>query len=107
MTAEKKHPLNEQDISTAIYHRTAESISTEIEGETVILNMKTGKYCGLNEVGTVVWEELEKQKKFDDLKSRILQEFNVSEEDCTAHLITFLNDMAANSLIEVKVEADR
>ncbi|KJR97920.1 MAG: hypothetical protein VR65_22650 [Desulfobulbaceae bacterium BRH_c16a] len=99
--------MDGQDINKVFYYRTPESISTEIGGETVILNMKTGKYCGLNEVGTVVWEELEKQKKFDDLKSRILQEFNVSEEDCTAHLITFLNDMAANSLIEVKVEADR
>ncbi len=106
MAAEKTILTSENSLN-AIFKRTKDSLSTEIEGETVILNMETGKYCGLNEVGTVIWNELEKKSRFEVLKSRILKEFEVSEEDCTNHLITFLKEMAVNNLIEVSVESDR
>lgn len=105
--AAEKTILNPQNSLNAVFNRTKDSLSTEIEGETVILNMETGKYCGLNEVGTVIWNQLEKRLSFKDLKSKILEEFEVSEKDCADHLITFLNDMAANNLIEVNVESDR
>lgn len=103
MASHRYTVLTADNIVDVVFNRTQESISTEIEGETVILNMESGKYCGLNEVGTAIWQHLEHQTTFAELKSKILEEFDVSEEQCAEHLLGFLNELAANKLIKTNV----
>lgn len=40
--------------------RADDKISTELDGETVILDLATGTYSGLDLVGTTIWNLLEK-----------------------------------------------
>ena len=37
-----------------------DQISRDLDGEAVILNMKSGVYCGLNEVGARIWQLIQK-----------------------------------------------
>ena len=57
-----------------------EALSQEVNGETVILDLKSESYFGLDEVGTRIWQLLQEhgdiQKSFDIM----LEEYDVEEE---------------------------
>ena len=75
--------------------------STVIDGETVILHVETGKYCGLNEVGSLIWETLETKSTFSNIVEKVTQHFNVTEEICTPDILVFLKKLQENNLVDV------
>ncbi|WP_080059332.1 PqqD family protein [Spirosoma aerolatum] len=84
-----------------MYRLTQNQISSELAGETVILNHAAGMYYGLNEVGTFVWELLkQKPMAFDDLKEQVMANFEVDEQTCINDLQQLLNDLAHEKLVE-------
>ena len=81
-----------------------EQISSDLGGESVILNMKTGVYHGLNEVGARVWDLIEKPKAVKDVKQVLLQEYEVEADVCTNDLFLLLNNLKTAGLIKVTNE---
>ena len=84
-----------------MYRLTQNQISSELAGETVILNHAAGMYYGLNEVGTFAWDLLKQSPmSFDDLKEHVMANFEVDEQTCTNDLQQLLNDLAHEKLVE-------
>lgn len=81
-----------------------EQISSDLGGESVILNMKTGLYHGLNEVGARVWDLIEKPKAVKEIKQVLLEEYEVEAEVCTNDLFLLLNNLKTAGLIKVTNE---
>lgn len=107
MTIENILSLNESEIEKLQFIRSTDSISTMVDGETVIMGVSSGKYSGLNEVGSVVWNLLEKPVSFTEVREAVLAQFEVNAEDCASDLLSFLNSLAEHKLIEVKIETNR
>lgn len=85
--------------------READKISTELEGETVILDLASGVYSGLDAVGTSVWNILEQPTTFSDLCRKIMEEYEVDADACRADLLAFVKELVANKLITVANDA--
>ena len=81
-----------------------DQISSDLGGESVILNMKTGVYHGLNEVGARVWDLIEKPKAVKDIKQVLLEEYEVEADVCTDDLFSLLNSLKTAGLIKVTNE---
>jgi hypothetical protein len=81
-----------------------EQISSDLGGESVILNMKTGVYHGLNEVGARVWDLIEKPKAVKQIKQVLLEEYEVEADVCTDDLFSLLNSLKNAGLIKVRNE---
>jgi Coenzyme PQQ synthesis protein D (PqqD) len=95
----------EQKISeSSIVVRVAEQISSDLGGEAVILNLKSGVYHGLNEVGASVWELIQKQQIVKDIKQSLLEQYEVEEEQCDRDLKMLLEDLLTAGLINIKNE---
>ncbi|MGB3758144.1 MAG: PqqD family peptide modification chaperone [Rivularia sp. (in: cyanobacteria)] len=77
-------------------------ISSDLGGEAVILNMNTGIYHGLNEVGAFVWNLIEQPQVVKDIQQKLLQEYEIESSVCTNDLLTLLKDLHSEGLIEVK-----
>lgn len=107
MAMENILSLNEDEINKLQFIRSKDCISTSIEGETVILGVTSGKYSGINEVGSVIWNILEKQVTFADVLQAVLAEFNTTASDCKPDLLEFLNNLVEHKLIEVKIATNR
>lgn len=90
------------ELPSVILCRAKDAISTELDGETVILNIETGVYNGLDQVGTTIWNLLEKPASFLDLTEGVMAEYEVEAERCSDDLCSFLNDMLQNKLIEIQ-----
>ncbi len=79
--------------------------AAEIDGETVLMNMESGKYYGFNHVGTRIWELLEKKRCVGDLCEAIAADYDVGSKECTDGVLSFLNNLAKHEIIYA--EGDR
>jgi len=77
-------------------------MSCELAGEAVILDMESGTYFGLNEVGARVWSLIQEPRAVRDIQEVILREYEVEPERCGEDLDTLLRDMSTAGLIEVQ-----
>lgn len=70
-------------------------------GETVILEPGSSAYFGLDEVGTRVWEEIQKPVKVSTLVDTLESEYDVDRPTLEHDLLALLREMAARGLIDV------
>lgn len=80
---------------------TEAQISTELEGEVVILNTATGKYYTLDGVGTDVWRHLQDELKVADLCREVEARYDVTPERCREDVFALLENLAAAGLVEL------
>ena len=57
-----------------------DAIHQEVSGETVILDLKSENYFGLDEVGTRIWQLTEETGSLQDVYDRMLAEYDVTAE---------------------------
>lgn len=76
-------------------------LSSCIGDEAVILNLDSGIYYGLNEIGNRIWQLVQQPQTVATLQASILQEYTVKPEICEQDLLALLQDLQANGLIEI------
>ena len=78
-----------------------DQVCSDLGGETVILNLKSGTYYGLNPTGTFVWNLIQEPKTIEDLRTAILSEYEVDAAVCDRDLKSLLQKLMEQSMIEV------
>jgi hypothetical protein len=78
-----------------------EVVSCDLGGETAMLNMKDGVYYGLNPMGTIIWEFIQKPITIQEILDKILDQYEVDEETCYADLNELVDQMLENGLVEI------
>ena len=71
------------------------------QGEAVLLDLKSQKYFGLDEVGTVIWNLLCEHSRLETVKERLLEEFDVESSRLENDLQRFLHQLETAELITV------
>ena len=94
--------LHQEILESSIIVANQEQISSDLGGEAVILNLKSGVYHGLNEVGARIWNFIQQPKAVSDIKQTLLQEYEVEAQQCDRDLKALLQDLLAAGLIDVK-----
>ena len=79
-----------------------DQVSSELAGESVILNVKTGLYYGLNQVGASIWEKIQSPRTFQEICNAITEEYDVTPECCATDVQELLQEMIAANLIEIR-----
>lgn len=69
--------------------------------ETVVLNLETGQYHGLNPTGGRMLEVLEESATARQAAGRLAEEFGVAYEEVERDLVEFCADLLERGLIEV------
>lgn len=73
----------------------------ELEGESVLLNQQNGRYYGLNEVGTRMWNSLTKHGCVAPALHELAGEYDAQLERIRRDLFELLDDLAAEELLEI------
>jgi hypothetical protein len=71
----------------------------ELEGEAVLLNLETGVYFGLNEVGTRIWSLLQEGVSLTQVLDQIQDEYTVSAEVLQEDLLRLVEQMLEKGLV--------
>mgnify|MGYP001495112409 CR=1 FL=1 len=85
------------------YKLSSKLVSSEVTGETVILDYEAGKYFGLEGVGGFVWSLIQKNGPVGlaDLCREVTAEYDIDEATCIADLQALMVNLKKNGLIEV------
>jgi len=83
----------------SVIQRNNEILTSDIDGEKVMMSIQHGEYYGLGNTGSFIWDHIENQIKIKDLINLITQEFNVDNEQCTNDILPFLIDLVEKGLI--------
>jgi hypothetical protein len=79
----------------------SDQVACDLGGQTAILNLASGVYYGLDATGTFVWNLIDRPRTVDDLREALLQEYDVERERCERDLLTLLQELSAEGLIEI------
>ena len=83
-------------------------ISRQLDGETVMLNLKTGMYFGLDSVATRVWTLIGDHHSLGAVFDVMLAEYDVAAETLRADLLKLVDQLVAKRLVLVALaEANR
>lgn len=74
-------------------------MTADMNGATVMLDIESGKYFNLGEIGGRIWEILEQPTSVKDLVSILVQEYDVTEEQCMEDIVPFLEKMLNRGLV--------
>ena len=84
-----------------IYERVKSLMEAELGDELVALEPEGGVCFGFNTVAKRIWELLAEPRSPEELKSVLLQEFNVTPTECAAGLDEVLIDLKNLNLIRL------
>jgi hypothetical protein len=73
---------------------------TALEGEGVVLHLRSRRYFSVNETGLVVLEALKQPRTFDELVAAILAEYDVTPEAAAATTREFLDHCLVTAVVE-------
>lgn len=78
-----------------------EVLFRDLGGEAVILNLQSGKYYGLDEVGTRMWSLLLEHGQVKQAYTALLAEYDVSEERLREDLLHFVDELVSHGLLQI------
>lgn len=76
----------------------------ELGGEAVLLDLKSQRYFGLDEIGTRIWQLLEQHRRTDAVLRAMLEEYDVEAAQLREELEGFVRELADAGLIELAPE---
>jgi hypothetical protein len=103
---EKQREAEELPISKhSIVAAAKEQVSCDLAGEAVILNLESGVYFGLNNLGARVWSLVQEPTTVEKLQEVLLEEYDVEPERCERDLLALLQKLVEAGLVGVRSEA--
>ena len=92
----------DQKITTETHiKRNIEVFASEIDDEVVMMNIQSGKYFGMDAVGSRIWQLIEEKIRVKDIIAQLLEEYDVTEEQCRSDVLEFLNELYEQNLVQV------
>jgi hypothetical protein len=71
----------------------------ELDGEAVILNLESGIYFGLDQVGTRIWQLLQEHGALQKVFETMCDEFDARSDALERDLLGLVDELCANGLV--------
>lgn len=73
---------------------------TTMDGETVLLDLSTGRYYTLNRIGSVIWDHCTGHHTISDIHAVLCDRFDVAPERALDDLVTLINQLIQEGLLQ-------
>ncbi|TDG12842.1 PqqD family protein [Seongchinamella unica] len=80
-------------------------ISQEVSGETVLLDLNSENYFGLDEIGTRIWQLIESSGRLQDIYETLLAEYDVEPDQLLEDMEQLLTDIEKAGLVSLQPDA--
>jgi|CXWL01.1.fsa_nt_gi hypothetical protein len=74
----------------------------ELEGEAVLLEIESGYYFGLNEIGSKIWNLLAAHGDLETILAALMAEYDVAEDRLRSDVTAFLSTLAERRLVKAE-----
>ena len=72
--------------------RSEEVLTSEVDGEVVMMSIEHGTYSGLDAIGSEIWGLLENPRRVSEICDRMMERYDVERGQCEKDVLAFLND---------------
>lgn len=76
----------------------------DLDGEAVLLNLSTGVYYGLDQVGASMWERVTHHGRVGPAIDELLATYEVTREQLEADLLKLIDELTDQGLLEIADE---
>ena len=73
----------------------------ELSGEAVLLNVETGNYFGLDQVGTRAWALIREHKSLSKVVGLMEAEYDVSRDVLGSDLVALAKELSVHGLVRI------
>jgi hypothetical protein len=87
--------------SHSIISKNPAIISSKMDDEVVMMSIEKGNYYGLNPVAAEIWEMLTEPLSVQSICDKLMDEFEVSQEQCYNEVLVFIDKLGSEGLIVV------
>ncbi len=91
---------NEINLNSVVA-QSEDQVSTELDGETVLMSIEQGNYYGMDKILSRIWALIEKPIPVSTLCDRLIDEYNVERETCEQDVLNVLNDLTKENLLKI------
>ena len=81
--------------------RSDEVLTSEVDGEVVMMSIEQGTYSGLDSIGSQIWHLLEKPRQVSEICEMMMDRYDVEKSICEKDILAFLNDLASDDTIQI------
>ena len=76
-------------------------VARAVGKETVLLDLASGTYFGLDPVGSRIWQLMEENKTLAEICDVMIEEYEVSREELERDVLALLRQLADKQLVTV------
>jgi len=88
------------DIKTVV-KRNLEIVSSDMDGEMVMMSIMNGEYYGIDAIGSHIWQLLDEQISIEDLCTKLCEIYDVDVEECRRDVDAFLTKMLEHKIVQI------
>jgi hypothetical protein len=74
-------------------------VATSIGDETAVMSIKRGRYYAVGSVAERIWQILETPASPREITERLLEEYDITPEQCAREIDVFLNELIEEGLV--------
>lgn len=79
-----------------------DTVYRELDGETVLLQLDAGRYYGLDEVGTRLWQLMIERRRLEDVVEAALSEFDVTRDQLEMDVLRLAGELVERRLLTLE-----
>lgn len=93
-------PPNPYEIrACTVIRHAADVLFTALGEESILLDLKSGTYFGLNEVGSRIWQLIPTHGRLDAIRDRLIEEYEVQADRAWQDLETLVVELLRRGLV--------
>ena len=73
----------------------------ELQGEAVLLNLKSGIYFGLDPIGTRIWQLFSTHQLVSEITRVIVDEYEVTADQCETDVLRLVAELEKQNLVRL------
>ncbi len=94
--------MAERALQEAVLIAAPAQVSTEVDGEVLVLNTDTSTYYGLRTVGAHVWRLLQEPVTLAQICADVASCYDMAPDRCQRDVLALVQRLAAVGLVEVR-----
>lgn len=75
----------------------------DVNGETIILNLKTGEYFTLNDTGKILWKGICESQKPSEIVLSLANEYNIDYKEVERDVLDFISGLLQKEVLIMEV----
>ncbi len=76
-------------------------MSSEVDGELVMMDVDKGTYYGLDPVAARIWAAIAEPARLGDVCSSLVERYDVDHDTCAAEVLAFVGQLRDAGLVTV------